>query len=198
MMWTTWPARLLGPVVGWIRLSITIPMPAAMLAAAFGGWADPVMWSILLACAAVLHFALRAAHRRRAAYAAVNLMHASPLLIWAPFWKSLARTSGHCYPGSPAGSSWSAGNENHHPALHRKSECDCCGCRGPRPGGYGPVLRLALTPQNIGRVPVVRRVASSVGPAGPYRRGRQAGFDHRGARGIGAVAPGELEAANGA
>ena len=34
------------------------------------------------------------------------------------------------------------------------------------PGGYGPVLRSVLTPQNIGLVPVVRRVASSVGPAG--------------------------------
>ncbi len=50
--------------------------------------------------------------------------------------------------------------------LHRIPECHCWVCRGPQPGGYGPVLRSALTPQNIGLVPVVRRVASSVGPAG--------------------------------
>ena len=90
MMWTTWPAGLLGPVVGWIRLSIAIPMLAAMLAAASGGWTDPLKWSILLACAAVLHIALRATHRRRAVYAAINLMYATLLLVWALFWKSLA------------------------------------------------------------------------------------------------------------
>ena len=39
-------------------------------------------------------------------------------------------------------------------------------CRGSRPEGYGPVPRSALTLALLGRVPVVRLVVSSVGPAG--------------------------------
>ena len=89
-MRTTWPAGLLGPVVGWIRLSIAIPLLAAMLSAASGAWANPVMWSILAGCAAILHAALRRTRCRRAVYAAVNLVYASLLLVWALFWKSLA------------------------------------------------------------------------------------------------------------
>ncbi len=50
--------------------------------------------------------------------------------------------------------------------LHKIPECHCWVCRGLLPGGCGPVLRSAVTRQNAGRVPVVRRVASSVGPAG--------------------------------
>ena len=34
------------------------------------------------------------------------------------------------------------------------SECHCRVCRGSQPGGYGPVLRSAMTPQTTGRVPV--------------------------------------------
>ncbi|WP_420435201.1 hypothetical protein [Candidatus Poriferisocius sp.] len=48
------------------------------------------MWSILVGCTAILHAALHRTRRRRAAYAAINLVHASLLLVWALFWKSLA------------------------------------------------------------------------------------------------------------
>ncbi|MYB08786.1 MAG: hypothetical protein F4Y28_02245 [Acidimicrobiia bacterium] len=61
---------------------------------------------------------------------------------------------------------WERADYYHIGGIHKIFECHCCGCRGPRPGGYGPVLRSAVTPQDFGLVPVVRPVASSVGPAG--------------------------------
>lgn len=88
-MWATWPAGVLGPVVGWIRFSVTLPILAGALAAASGSWADLKTWAIILVCAAIVHVALDKVHRHWAVFAAINLMYAALLFLWGHFWNSV-------------------------------------------------------------------------------------------------------------
>lgn len=90
MTWTIWPAGVLGPVVGWIRFSVTAPLVAALLAAPKGGWSKPQTWAVIAACGAVLGVAFAKIPTRRLVYAALNLMFAVMLVLWAEFWRSVA------------------------------------------------------------------------------------------------------------
>ena len=89
-MWTTVARGAFGPRGAGYASPIAIPCWRPCSQAASAAHGRPVMWSILAGCAAILHAALRRTRRRRAVYAAVNLVYASLLFVWAMYWKSQA------------------------------------------------------------------------------------------------------------
>ncbi|MYH71446.1 MAG: hypothetical protein F4015_01315 [Acidimicrobiia bacterium] len=90
MTWTIWPAGVLGPVVGWIRFSISTPLLAVAITVLKGAWSQPQTWAILAACGAVLAVSFAKIRSRRSVYATLNLMFAVMLVLWAEFWHSMA------------------------------------------------------------------------------------------------------------
>ena len=89
MTWAVWPAGVLGPVIGWIRLSITLPLVAASLATLKGAWSQPQTWAVLAACGAVLSGTFARIRTRWPVYAVLNLTFAAMLVLWAEFWHSV-------------------------------------------------------------------------------------------------------------
>ena len=88
-MLATWPAGVLGPLVGWIRFSVFVPLLVAMLALSAGRWSQWTMWAILVLCAALAVIAVASIPRRRIVFLELNLMFAAMLFTGGLLWSSL-------------------------------------------------------------------------------------------------------------
>lgn len=79
------PATVLGPVIGWLRLAVMLPMVIAMTAyVELSGWSR---WVIVFCCAAVVYGALTAVPNRWGVYLAVNFWFAAGVVVARMVWE---------------------------------------------------------------------------------------------------------------
>ena len=84
------PATVLGPVIGWMKWTLFLPMLVAMLAVLRGGgvsgWG---VWAMLAVCSAVAAASAARVPWRRGAHLGLNFWFALTLFLMEVFWDGI-------------------------------------------------------------------------------------------------------------